>query len=82
MHEAFLNIDPDRLLNETEVSDITGLSVRTLQAWRIPGKRSSVLQNLTGLLDIDGVTCEPGWMLRQVRVPLRRMREPWPDETV
>ena len=38
MHTAFINIDPDRLLNETEVSDITGLSVRTLQAWRIQGR--------------------------------------------
>lgn len=38
MHAAYLNIDSDRLLNETQVSDVTGLSVRTLQAWRIQGK--------------------------------------------
>ncbi len=30
--------DPDRLLNEAQLAQLTNLSVRTLQAWRLRGE--------------------------------------------
>ena len=34
MHPRQIPSDPDALLSETEVSDLFGISMRTLQAWR------------------------------------------------
>lgn len=38
MYAGPATFDPDRLLNEKEAADLTGLAIRTLQAWRVRGE--------------------------------------------
>lgn len=38
MYSGPATFDPDFLLSETQASDLTGLSTRTLQAWRVRGE--------------------------------------------
>ena len=38
MYAGPATFDPEFLLTETQASELTGLSVRTLQAWRVRGE--------------------------------------------
>jgi len=38
MYALPATFDPEFLLNETQASELTGLSTRTLQAWRVRGQ--------------------------------------------
>lgn len=37
MHDFPISLDPDFLMNENQAAELLGLSVRTLQNWRLRG---------------------------------------------